>query len=142
MEDRVSLVVPLPLEVEGKREKSHFFSDYASIIYSLLCAILFAIHNYLMAYCMRRWRNSVTVLYPEFLSFMLPAILYHTAYLPLVEKRPVLSGITGVYLKDGHVNRHALVALVLRGVNSCVLPVSFALLTYFCNEVGMLPAVA
>lgn len=122
-------------------KKASFFKENASVIYALFCAIFFAIHNYLIAYSMHQWRNSISIIYPEFISFMLSAVVYHTLYLPLFLKKERTSEIKAVYWKDGKFNQLALIALILRGVNSYILPIAFALLTYFSVEVGLIPAV-
>ena len=63
-------------------------------------------------------------------------------YVPLVEKKPMSSALVGVFWKDGKFNQLAMLAVILRGLNSFILPICFALLTYFCLEIGMVPAVA
>jgi len=97
--------LPEYLEIESQTTKKvSFYKENASIIYALFCAIFFAIHNYLIAFSMHQWRNSVSVIYPEFISFILSAVIYHTFYVPIVLKKERASEIKAVFWKDGKFN--------------------------------------
>ena len=47
------------------------------IVYALLCSMSFGFGNYMVAYGMTKWRNSVTILYPEGFTFILCWAVYH-----------------------------------------------------------------
>lgn len=130
------------LEIEQQTStKVSFFKENASVIYALLCAIFFAMHNYLIAFSMHQWRNSVSIMYPEFISLMLSAVIYHAVYVPLFMKKERFSEIKAVYWKDGKFNNLAFGVIILRGLNAFAVPLIFALMFYFCAEVGTIPAV-
>lgn len=101
----------------------------------------FACHSYILAYSMHKWRHSISVLFPEFIPFVCTGLLYHVLYVPLYLKKPMTSRLKAVFWRDATFNRLALVVLVLRGFNSFLLPIQFALITYFSVKVDMVPAV-
>ena len=86
----------------------------------------------------------MSIIFPEFLPFMLGAILYHLVYLPYFKHEVRWESIRKVYWnqENGKFNTFALVVLLLRSVNTFILPMCLTLLTYFCREVNMSPAVA
>jgi hypothetical protein len=56
------------------------------IVYALLCSMSFGFGNYMVAYGMSNWRNSVTILYPEGFTFILCWAFYH--YIQKDETKP------------------------------------------------------
>ena len=116
------------------------------IVYSLSCAICFGVHNYITAVAMHKWRNSISVLYPEFISLMLVNILYH-AYRAYTVVKPKTGGriwskaLSVFYKKDGTFNRLALVILIIRALAADVIPINIAMITYTCKQISISPAV-
>jgi uncharacterized membrane protein len=90
----------------------------------------FACANYMVAYGMQKWRNSVTILYPEGFTFVICWAIYH-----LTQKR----GEVKVYQEKG---LKPYLYVILRGLIAVIIPANIALMTFICREwVGVSPAV-
>ena len=115
------------------------------LVYALGCSISFAIHNYIAAVSMTKWRNSLVVLFPEFIPLVLVTVFYHAH-----RARSVVKPATGklwtrdrsvFFKKDGTFNSLALKILVARGIAAVIIPVNIAMVSYFSKAIGMSPAV-
>jgi hypothetical protein len=90
----------------------------------------FACANYMVAYGMQRWRNSVTILYPEGFTFVICWAIYN-----LIQKK----GEVKVYQEKG---LKPYIFVIFRGVIAVIIPANIALMTFICREwVGVSPAV-
>ena len=87
-------------------------------MYALASAVCFAVHNYLAAQSMHLWRNSVSVLFPNFIPFMLGAVLYRMIF----KSGFSLSELRLVTSEEGRFM--PLIVLLARGANAFVVPIS------------------
>ena len=121
-----------------------FVKENLSFIYSISCAICFAIHNYISAVSMTKWRNSLVVLFPECFPLILCHLVYH-AYRAKTVVQPqtgkLWSRDHSVFFKNGTFNRLAVVVLLIRALAADIIPINIAMVSYFSRKVEMSPAV-
>jgi hypothetical protein len=116
------------------------------IVQSFAAAICFGVHNYLVAVGMHKWRNSVTILFPEFIPFIVIFIIYHMHRAKTVVK-PATGGLwwtkgrSVFYHGDGTLKWATFFIVLTRAVAADLIPINISLTTYFCKDIGTSPAV-
>ena len=121
-----------------------FIQHNLYIVYALSSAMCYAVHNFITANAMARWRNSVTVLFPEWTALILVPALYH-----LYRAKFLVHPATGrywckghsVFYKEGDFYWPPFWNILARGMTSILVPITIALSTYFSREIGVSPAV-
>ena len=118
----------------------------AFIFYSVGCAICYGIHNYMIAFSMQKWRNSVSILFPEFIGFLLVYIIYHLyrAKFEVAKQTGGLwwtKGTSALITSDGKFKLMCLIIILLRGIVADFIPINTSLVTFYSREVGFNPAV-
>lgn len=87
----------------------------------------------------------MSILFPEFLPLLLIPMAYHVhraiKYVK-PETGSYWSKSTSIFfLKTGMVNKITIMVCVIRGINADLVPMNISLVTYYCKEVGISPAV-
>ena len=95
---------------------------------------------------MSKWRNSASILFPEFIPLILGSLIYHI-YRAIYIVRPATGGLwwtkgrSAFFMGDGTIKKKAIMVVFVRAFTSTFVPVNIALVTYFSREVGFSPAV-
>lgn len=116
------------------------------IVYSVGCACCFGMHNYMLSIAMAHWKNSIIILYPEFISLMVIPILYHIYRARYVVRQETgglwwTKGRSMLFRGDGTFNSRPITVVFYRGITADLIPINIGLVTYFSKEVGFSPAV-
>jgi drug/metabolite transporter (DMT)-like permease len=131
-------------QTEQLKRWDQFMQENAFILYALVSAMCYAVHSYITAYAMTRWRNSFTVLFPEGFILIIGPLLYH-----LVRAKWVVYPQTGKYWTPSHsvffiggvFNTPALLNVLTRGFSADFVPITIAISTFYSKEIGLSPAV-
>ncbi|TNV78049.1 hypothetical protein FGO68_gene6526 [Halteria grandinella] len=129
-----------------KRSLKELFENNLFIMYSTGSAICFGIHSYMQAWGMMKWRNNVSILFPEFIPLLIIPIIYHLnqGYKHVKpEHGSIWSKHRSVFFdKDTSAFRFLpLLFVVLRSIGATLIPVNISWITYLCKEVGLNAAV-
>lgn len=113
------------------------------IVYSFGCALCFGIHNYMMSQAMHTWRNSVSVLFPEFIPLIITHAVYHfyKAYNAKQTGGQYWSKDRSIFFENGKFRMAALFVIFNRSLTADLIPICISLVAYFCKKINVNPAV-